>query len=268
MTSQKFPFTKHILDGLMPEDGAARAYYRDERLPGLELCVTITGAKTFSVLKKIHQKTKRVTLGRYNPMARQTPAFDKNPLGVLGNNPQLTIEQARHLALAVIAQLIAGEKPRVIKRGYEDTATLQQLFDNYMDNYAREHTKTWRKMEEAFHLYLSDFKDVPVDTISRTAVQSLINRIGKERGHTTANRTHELLRAVINRAIELDEYKGKNPCTGVRRFPLQARERFVTEDELPRLVRAIELDENPIIRDFLCPSAALRRSAANVNLIS
>lgn len=250
MPAKKFPFTKQILDSLLPEEGTARSYYRDERLPGLELSVTMTGVKTFSVLKKVQKKTKRVVLGHYNPLARQPAAFDKNPISVLGNNPQLTIDQARHLALAVIAQLTAGEKPRTIKRGYESDVTLGQLFDAYMDNYAREHCKTWRKMEEAFQLYLNDWKDVPVATMSKTAIQQHINRLGKERGKTTANRTHELLRAIINKGIELDLYPGKNPCTGVTRFKLKERDRFVTEEELPRLIRAMELEQNPEIRDF------------------
>lgn len=264
MPTRKFPFTKQVLDNLLPEEGSARSYYRDERLPGLELSVTINGVKTFSVLKKIHQKTKRVVLGHYNPMARQPAAFDKNPICVLENNPQLTIEQARNLALAVIAQLTAGEKPRTIKRGYESDVTLGQLFDAYMDNYAREHCKTWRKIEEAFYLYLKDYKDMPVATISKTAVQQLINRIGKQVGKTTANRTHELMRAIVNKGIEFDLYTGKNPCSGVTRFRLEERERFVTEEELPRLIRAMELDENPAVRDYFILSISLGARKSNI----
>jgi integrase len=141
---------------------------------------------------------------------------------------------------------------------------LGELFDEYIDKYAIEHTKTWKVMQECFGRYLSHWKNRPVDEISRAEVQLLINKLGKDNGKTTANRTLELLRAVINKGRTWSLVSVENPAIGVSKFRLRARERFVAEDELPRLIAAIEAEENTEIRDYLLISLSTGARKNNV----
>src|SRR5205823_5963797 len=133
----------------------------------LELCVTPTGVKTFSVLKWVDGRTRRVVLGRYDGTAKQGYEFDEDPLSVLGNNAGLTLDQARQLAIAVIAQLQSGQAPQQLRRQNADKITLGELFVEYIDKYAREHCKTWQQMERAFNCYLSHWERTPVGQIKR-----------------------------------------------------------------------------------------------------
>jgi integrase len=264
MVLAKQNLTKSIIESLNPSPDGKRLYYYDLKIPGLELCVTPTGAKSFAVRRWTNGRSHRVMLGKYSPLALQPREFDADPLIVLEKNPTLTIEHARQLAQAVLGQLAAGDRPREIKRRQGNEITLGELFEEYIDKYAMEHTKTWKVMQECFDRYLNDWKGRPVVEISRGEVQLLINKLGKERGKTTANRTLELLRAVINKGKIWSLINVENPAAGVSKFKLQSRERFVAEDELPRLIEAIEAEENAEIRDYLLISLSTGARKTNV----
>jgi integrase len=164
-------------------------------------------------------------------------------------------------------QLAAVEKPKQIKRKEEvKEITLGKLFDEYIDKYAMEHTKTWKEMQECFERYLSEWKDQPITEISRGDVQMLISKLGKQKGHTTANRTLELLRAAINRGKLWSLVMGENPAIGVSKFRLKARQRFVTGEELPKLMKAICAEPKEEIRDYILFS--LSTGARRTNVLS
>jgi len=219
-------------------------------MKGLELRVTDRGGKSFSVYRWLNGRAVRTVLGRYNPDAIQSDEFNKNPLSALSNNAGLSIEQARMLAAAVMMQLSLGRDPRSESRAVKGI-TLGEMFNRYLHDYAIDHTKTWKKMEESFYLYLGHWRNRPVASLKRSEVQLLINHLGRERGHTTANRTLELMRAVINRGKRWGLLECENPSTFVSKFKLQSRDRFVFEEELPRLVAAIEAEPNEDVKDFV-----------------
>lgn len=264
MVVAKQNLTKQSIESLKPSPDGKRLYYYDSKIPGLELCVTPIGTKSFSVRRWANGRTNRVVLGQYDPFAHQPPEFHSDPLIVLDKNPRLTIEHARHLAGAVLAQIAAGDKPREIKRRKGNEITLGELFHEYIDKYAVEHTKTWKVMQECFDRYLSHWKSLPISDISHGDVQLLVNKLGKQSGKTTANRTLELLRAVVNKGKNWSLVDCENPATGISKFKLKPRERFVAEDELPRLVAAIEAEGNSEIRDYLLISLSTGARKQNV----
>jgi integrase len=264
VSRNRIHFTKQKVESLKRSPDGERINYYDAKISGLELCVTPTGVKSFSVLKWVGGRTRRVVLGRYDGAAVQSQDFDKDPLCVLGNNPGLTVDQARQLSLAVISQLQAGISPQDLRRQFVDGITLGELFVEYLDKYAIEHCKTWKVMEECFHRYLGDWKKRQIGSIKRSDVQLLVNKLGNERGRATANRTLELIRAIINKGKQWSLVKGDNPATGVTKFKLKPRDRFVYEDELPRLAAAIEAEENEDIRDYVLISMYSGARKSNV----
>ena len=250
MRKNTMNFTKSQLAELPAAEPGKRNCYYDTKMDGLELRITDTGSKSFSLYKWVNGKNVRLVLGRYNPDAIQAQEFDDDPLCVLTNNPGLGIEHARQLAAAVLMQLTAGKDPVAGRRATKGL-TLGELFQEYLHGYAIDHTKTWKVMEECFHRYLGEWKNRPVNSIKRADVQLLINKLGRENGKTTANRTLELLRAIINKGKKWAMFDGENPATGITKFKLKPRERFAFDEELPRLVAAIEAEPNPDIRDYI-----------------
>jgi integrase len=46
-------------------------------------------------------------------------------------------------------------------------------------------------------------------------------------------------------------WHGENPCKSVKKFPEESRERFLTQDEMPRFVKALAEDPSRDFRDFI-----------------
>lgn len=92
-------FTKEALQALPKPEAGKRAVYLDTKTTGLQVRVTDTGAKTFSVYRRIKGgRPERVTsLGRF---------------------PAMTLEQARKLAARVNAEIEEGANPADVKRAY------------------------------------------------------------------------------------------------------------------------------------------------------
>jgi len=266
MPKNQISFKTSSLLSLSPSKDGKRIYLYDDRTEGLELTVTAAGTKTFNAYKWVNGRPRRVTLGRFDPDAMQSAEFDKNPLAVLGNNPGLTVEQARRLCRAVIGAWVSGTDPQEVLRNTRDQLTLGDLFETYMEHYAKHHTKTWKETNACFERYLSKWRRRPVKDITRSEVQLLVNRLGQDVGHTTANRVMELVRAIINKGRLWKLITIDNPATGISKFKLKPRKRFVQGDELPRLIEAIQQEHNEDIRDFVLIS--LSTGARKMNVLS
>ncbi|HEY9867581.1 MAG TPA: tyrosine-type recombinase/integrase, partial [Candidatus Obscuribacterales bacterium] len=183
----------------------------------------------------------------------------------LANFPAMTIEQARLLAGEVNAALNKGVDPLDEKRALRAEATLAEVFEQYLNCYAREHCKTWQVIEYNFNHYLKDWWNRRVRSIRKQEVQKLHSELGKNCGATTANRIIELLKAVINKGISWGLTDCKNPSVGIEKFKLKARDRFVKAHELPRLIAAIEEEPNRDVRDFVM--LALSTGARKSNIV-
>ncbi|OHC26288.1 MAG: hypothetical protein A2Y50_07235 [Pseudomonadales bacterium RIFCSPLOWO2_12_59_9] len=92
----KINFTKTALDNLPLPESEKRSVYHDTKQPGLQLRVTSSGSKTFSVFARVAGgKPERITLGRF---------------------PAISPETARKKAKEVVAQLAQGESVNAEKR--------------------------------------------------------------------------------------------------------------------------------------------------------
>jgi len=247
-----------------PPTEGKRAYFYDLKTEGLELTITPAGVKTFSAYKWVNGRPRRLTLGRFNPNALQCSEFDADPLAVLGNNPGLTLEQARQLCRAVVGDWASGQNPIDRRRATRYQVSLGELFESYIEHHAKHHTKTWKVMIYHFDKYLAHWRRRSVKEITRAEVQAFINKLGSDSGHSTANRILELFRAIINKAKEWRLVELENPAAGVRKFKIKPRKRFVRQDELPRLMRAIEQEPNEDIRDYVLISLSTGVRKSNV----
>jgi len=97
----RFQFNKEKLLALPLPATGSRATYHDTKAIGLQLRVTSTGAKTFSIYRRTKGAgPERVTLGRF---------------------PSMTVDQARRTAATINAEIENGGKPAAVKRAHKAT---------------------------------------------------------------------------------------------------------------------------------------------------
>lgn len=236
-------FTLTSLKSLPIPELGQRQVYHDEKVDGLELRVTHTGVKSFSVYKRIQGRMERITLGRF---------------------PEMTVEQARKAAQQALGAIATGANPAEFRRGKRREMSLQDLFDEYM---ARKAVLNKRpdKPQDIFRLHLQGWANRKLSTIRHEEVDRLHKKIGKERGESTANSVLKLLHVMFNQAITVWRiYQGDNPAHGIPKFKEKSRDRFLQSDEVPRFFQALAAEGNPIMRDFFLISLLTGARKSNV----
>ena len=225
----KVNFTKKTIEALPQKLTGARAYYWDSKTRGLGIAVTATGKKTFLLYRKIRGRPERINIGPY---------------------PDLSVEQARGRASELNAAIARGENPAEQKRAARGQMTLAELFDTYLEKYAKVHKRSWRTDEAQFRRYLTHWTHRKLSEIMRADVRLLHTRVGRLRGHYAANRLLALLHKLFAFASE-EGWEQPNPAHGIRRFQEKQRDRFLDAEELRRFFPSLAQEPNPTVRDFL-----------------
>lgn len=240
----KINFTKAIIDALpMPEAGK-RDTYHDKETSGLQLRITSTGVKTFSVYRRIKGgNPERITLGRY---------------------PDMKIEQARREALRIAVDISDGKNPAEVKRGRKEELTFSELFAEYLERHAKPKKKTWFEDQAQFRLYIEKpLGKKKLSTIDRKSIAHIHGSITKAGYAPTANRVKALLSSVFGWAISAG-LSESNPVIGVKSNKENQRDRFLQSDELPRFFQAVAKEENETIRDYVLLSLLTGARRSNV----
>ncbi len=243
--AKSIKLTKTAIEALQLPDTGKRDVYHFEDFKGLQLRVTSSGSKSFSLLKRIKGGAlERVTIGKY---------------------PDMMPEQVKAKFAKINAEIATGASPNEASRILKGEQTLRELFDEYLERHVIPHgKKTVNDMQDNFRRYLSHWEKRKLSAITRDEVQRLHARLSKEKGPTTANRTLELLRAIYNKGISWGSYRKQNPATGIEKFKLQSRDRFIQPDELPRFFQALAEEPNEAIRDYVILSLLTGARQANV----
>ncbi|SFH52632.1 Site-specific recombinase XerD [Palleronia marisminoris] len=228
MASHRLNFTKAALSKAPAANKGRKDYYYDEREQGLVLAVSSGGAKTFYLYKRIQGRPERVLLGRF---------------------PDISIENARKAAQKAKGEIASGKNPQEDKRAIRDEMTFGALFTEYMEKYSKVHKRSWKYDQREVTKFLSHWFTRKISTITKSEVERLHAKTGKENGLYQANRLLERVRSIFNKAIDWG-WDGANPATGIKKFKEQSRDRFLQPDELPRFFEALAREPNEAARDF------------------
>lgn len=241
--NNKINFTIKTLENLpLPENGK-RFYFRDTKLNGLELMVTHNGTKSFKVYKKHEGKPVRVTLGKY---------------------PDLSVENARKKAQKVIAGFFEGINPNEEKRKVRDECTFKELFDRYINEYAKPNgNRSWQDDVQDVNRNLKHWMNKKISSIKKDEIARLHAKFGSDRGIHGANRLLDRINAIYNKAIEWG-WDGENPAKGIKKFKTQSRERFLKLNELNALFESLSKEENPFAKDYILISLLTGARKGNV----
>lgn len=213
-------FTKANLDALPSPDPGKRAIYHDIKAPGLQVRVTSTGVKTFSVFRRINGAPERVTIGRY---------------------PDMTPEQARREAAKVNGEVAKGISPRAERQEQQARAiTLAEVFAAYLASRDLKPGTVHdyqRVMTEAFPDWQAKrLLDITRDMVERRHVQ-----LG-ERSPARANNAMRVLRALLNFAAgKYEDARGHPLLTDIATRRLSATRQWFRVERRQTVIRPIQL---------------------------
>jgi len=223
---EKFRFTKPALTDLKPRD--KRWYGYDESCPGLAICVTPSGAKTFYRCGRLAGRGVRVKLGEF---------------------PEMTVDQARVKAAKVAGQLASGKNPIAEARENREQKTVKDAFEWYLENVSKPQKITWQRDQRRFDRTCKGWLTRPLASLTRAEIVERFNAIGKKSGGGAANAFLDLMRNIYSSAID-NGWVTINPIGKVERFPKPQRERFLDAYELAKWFDAVNSLQREVTRDF------------------
>lgn len=139
--------------------------------------------------------------------------------------------------------------------------TFGELFKKFINEYAKQHKRTWKEDVRTYERYIINWESKPISSLTRDDVARTHTKIGKENGMYAANRLLALVRAVYNKAIEW-EWQGQNPATHIKPFKEKSRDRFLQPEEIRRFFQALDYEPNTLVKDFIktCLFTGARKS--------
>jgi len=223
--------TKKLIDSFTykgPEGPKPRRDVRwDEQLPGFGVRIYPTGHKAY------------ILSYRYIGRKRLMKLAD---VGIL------TLSQARDLARKTIARIINDEDPLEEREKAKRGETIRNLCEAYLERHAKIHKISWRRDERQIKQFIIPaWGGHKVGAIKRKDVAALHHMIGIKRGTPyEANRTISMLSKMFALAKQWGylEESAPNPARTIQKFKEEKRDRWVTVEELPRLAKAIEEENN------------------------
>jgi integrase len=199
--------------------GKGRVEFADLRCVGLTMRVTPNGAKSWSF--------------RF-----RDPRSGKVTRATIGNYPDITLEKAREMGLALRREVAEGVNPVEKKRKDRADAssrTFQALADRYMTEHARRHKRTADADERGLRLHvLPSWRARPFDSISRGDVIALCEGIVAKGWPIQANRVQALISKIFSFALD-SELVSANPCARLKKRSKEVRITRVLSDQETRL---------------------------------
>ena len=204
--------SKRTVDGLSVE--ARDAVFWDRELPGFGARVYPSGRKIYVVQSRGPGGSKRITLGRHG---------------------ELTVEQARKQAVAVIDRIKKGEDP--VAAPPEPAFTVADLAERYMEAHVavncNAHTQGIYRGSLDNHI-LPALGKMPIPSMGRSEAAALHYELRNT--PRAANRALMVLSKMFSLAEDWGlAPAGGNPCRFVRKYKEGMRERFLAEHEYRRI---------------------------------
>lgn len=228
--SKTVSFTKETLNALPLPGAGKRDTYLDAKTPGLQLRVTETGSKTFSLYRRIKGgQPERITIGKF---------------------PGMTIEQARKQAAIINASIAEGANPAEAKRAHRGELTFGAMFKEYDERHGHK-KRSWKTDQSLNSNHLQKLATKKLSAITKADVSRILSDLEKAgKAGATVNNVRALISTVFNRAIEWG-YATHSPIVGTKTRSKVKRDRFLQSNELPRFFESLGAEQNETLRDYI-----------------
>lgn len=170
-------------------------------------------------------------------------------LKAIGKVGVLTLDQARKRARKLLVAVGDGADPVDDERASK-TLTVKEFAPLYLERHAKPRKKTWPEDDRRLAKYvLPALGTRRLADVRRSDVAALHSQIGR-RAPSEANRVLALVGVMLTCAEKWGYLPEGTPnaARGIESHKEKSRDRYVTPRELPRLVEAIDQEENPFVR--------------------
>jgi len=159
----------------------------------------------------------------------------------LGEFPHVTIQDARQRVSEHKSLLARDIDPSEQREQKTNDLTFKRFCDDFYVPHAKQHKKTWQEdvykidgqIDPAFGKYR-------LTTITARDISTFMTQQKERTSATTANHYATLIKRMFNLAVKWGLLE-KSPATGLDRFKEKPhRERYLTKEELPRFLKALD----------------------------
>jgi integrase len=221
MAKQKL--TKSLVERFSPADADYVVW--DAELPGFGVRVKPSGVKSY-VIQYRNRKTgtsRRKTIGQHGPL--------------------LTFHRARERARIILADALKGNDPIADDRAIRSAPTMKELAADYLEYHALPKKRARSVANDRCMIdgiILPRLGSKKVNAVQSRDIHAL--HVAMKDTPYQANRTLALTSKMFSLAIKWG-WRSDNPVKGIERFHEERRERWLSDDELARLLSA--LSEHP-----------------------
>ena len=209
-----------------------RCFLWDSEVPGFGLRITPQGQKSFVFSYR---------------------AGIRSRLYCIGAVASWSVDDARKKARDLAREVDLGQDPLEERIRSRKQITVSELAEEYMARYALKHKRSAKTDRARLNKYvIPALGHRSVCDVTQNDVERMHARMG-ENTPVEANRVVSLLGKVFECAKGwgyLPEER-PNPARRIKKFPEQERDVWVTPEAMPKLVGAIEAEQNPYVKGAL-----------------
>ena len=232
MSERTFKFSDRALRGLPIPPKPQQLDHFDTVARGLGLRVSYGGRKAFFVMySNIDGKRQRVSLGEYGRL----------------ESGKLSLAEARKRAKARLGEVAKDRDPAAEARATRSAPTVRDLAADFMAMQRKQGRKSAdRQASKIARTVMPTLGNRKARDLTRADIKKILGGITRRGAPVMANRTHEVVRAMLNFGLEEETYGlESNPADrlGKHRNPEQGRDRWLTTEEIGSYWK--ELDKEP-----------------------
>jgi integrase len=168
----------------------------------------------------------------------------------LGFAGELTPDEARRLVTTYRMAHAQGKDPGRSAEDFDSKFTFWDGFNAFMERYSKKEKDSWRHDEREVRKHCGHWFKRPLGSITKQDVQKLVEYTGDKSGKAQANHILERVRAIYNKLIQWG-YEGPNPTNGIPKYRTNKRTRFLSMEELRRLLEGLEETPHPHLADVV-----------------
>ena len=211
--------------------GSGRHVVWDGEVRGFGLRVYPSGRKAFVLSYRIHGRKRLLTLGAY---------------GVL------TVQGGRDAARKALGQVAEGDDPLESRKdSRRHRVTLKEHAEEWLETVGKVKRKSSRIDERRLDKHiLPALGSKALESLTERDCERLHARV-TERGPVEANRTLELLRLILNAALNdglIDSNPAARSWRSKRGNRERSRTRYLKRDEFQAFTKAVQEEQNPYVR--------------------
>lgn len=173
---------------------------------------------------------------------------NRKSIMVLGDAGLLKVDQARDKAKQFLVGLIDGVNPLSQQRKVKQGTLIKDLCLAYIERHASNKKSGKDDVSRIDRFIMPAWGNQQIINIKRSDVVAIHTNLGNQ-GKYQANRVYSLLSKMFNlaRVWGFVPEEHINPCFGIEKFKEEKRDRFVSQDEFPKLADAINQEHNQAV---------------------